>query len=141
MQKSIIAAALLLLTCGSGAIEGEAEPNPKNWIFSRAERRVTLELRPANPYTVRVRFADQGPHLYFEVESANDEAWVADLRAEPGVRIAIGKRVFAVRAQEIDDPDERLRAYSRLWWKRHDADPPPNLRPEDDTAYFRLDPR
>ena len=83
-------------------IRGEEVTGPiDDWSLARQYRRVTVEVRPSNPYSVYAGYFLMGKDLY--ISSAHSR-WAQLLRQDPDMRIRLGDEIYPVRATQVEDP-------------------------------------
>ena len=72
-----------------------------DWSFAEQYRRVIVEVRPADPYSVNAGYFLMEKDLY--ISSAHSR-WAQLLREDPSMRIRLGEKVYPVRAVQVEDP-------------------------------------
>ena len=119
--------ALCLAACGGplgpfagGELSGTyAEPRA-NW--RRVPETIQLEVRPQAPYSVNVWSIGIGPHLYVAT-GKEQSSWLSYLRADANVRVRVDGTIYALRAVEVHQSEERMRvvaAYQRKYGSAED---------------------
>ncbi len=71
-----------------------------DWSFTQQYRRVTVEVRSSNPYSVFAGYFLMGTDLY--ISSAHSR-WAQFLREDPDMRIRLGDEIYPVRALQVED--------------------------------------
>jgi len=147
LRTAVVAAALLLamLACSGplgpvagGRLAGDVvSPPPADWSFTREVMIVQLETRPDDPYSVNVGCIDHGGAVYVGSAEPEDSRWVANLVADPRVRLRVDGRLYALRAVRVTDPAEWAEAGRKLF-EKYDL----SVEPGHDPGWlFRLEPR
>ena len=72
-----------------------------DWSFVQQYRRVIVEVRPSDPYSVNAGYFLMGKDLY--ISSAHSR-WAQLLREDPDMRIRLGGEIYPVRAVQVEDP-------------------------------------
>jgi hypothetical protein len=142
----------MLVGCGplgpisGGRLRGEVGAGEmRDWSFAAAEETAQIETNPDDPHSVNVWFGSVGSRLYVPTSmilgptDPTEREWVANVDANPRVRIRIDGVVYPRTAVRVADPDEFAEARAALEAKYE-------IEPEDrDEAreiwFFRLDPR
>ena len=74
-------------------------------------RLITTGRKTGQPREIRIWFAAVGDRLYMLAGGREEAHWVRNVKAEPGVRVRLGRRVFEGRGRpvegESDDPVAR----------------------------------
>lgn len=149
--------ALLLLVCATAAC-GPLGPIPggrlsgdvgsaqnEDWSFAADVENAQLETRPDDPHSVNTWFVALGPRLYVPTsmilgpKDPRERGWVANVEADPRVRIRLDGRVFERTAVKVEDEVEYGLARSALEMK-YQRDPD-DRDPEREIWIFRLEPR
>lgn len=120
---------------------------PADWNFARASEYVDVEVRPSDPYSVKIHYYVVDGALYIEAGENLWSRWRPMLRADPRARVRFGDEVYAVLAVEVTDPDEIAGVLPQFYEK--DMDEPSDAcragwRPENcdfSGRFYRLDPR
>lgn len=86
-----------------GAMTGPAGIET-NWDFVKGDGVLDLELRPEQPYSVRVNFIKKNDNIY--IDPAPDRNWYAILLKNLNVRVRFDREIYDVRAVEVTDPTE-----------------------------------
>ncbi|MEE2839702.1 MAG: hypothetical protein VYC91_04155 [Acidobacteriota bacterium] len=121
-------------------ITGEevAEPND-DWSFMEPSTRVTLEVRPSDPYSVDIRaYLHQGV-LYLNSISP-ERRWTQYLHEDPNLRLKVENTIYQVRATWVEDPA----LVSEIQKAREQISPRLAQRTPQEKAqngYFRIDSR
>ena len=123
-----------------GRLRGEVVSQPvEDWSFTDDVETIKVETRPADPYSVTTWVVSRGGKLYVPSGDPETRSWVANVEADPRVRLKISGMIYERRAVRVTDPDELAAALDRLV-EKYKLDPPT----DDDTASFwiiRLEPR
>ena len=83
-------------------LRGEEVARPiDDWSFVQQYRRVTVEVRPSNPYSVNAGYFLLEKDLYISSEHSR---WAQLLREDPDIRIRLGEKLYPVRATQVEDP-------------------------------------
>lgn len=115
-------------------LQGEEVTDPiDDWSFASQYRRVNVEVRPSDPYSVNAGyFVDDGA-LYI---SSAKSRWAQFLLQDPNIRVRVGEKLYRVRATRMEgaDLEEAHNAYSTKY---------PNRTPEQiaERWFFRLESR
>lgn len=139
------------LACGplgpipGGRLSGElGPPELSDWSPVAAVETAHFETRPSDPHSVSTWFVALGPRLYVPTsmilgpKDPRERSWVANVAADPRVRIRIDGRVYERSAVRIDGA-EYDRAREALETK-YALDPAE--RDADRSVWiYRLDPR
>lgn len=83
-----------------------------DWSFALQYRRVTVEARPSDPYSVNAGYFLMEKDLY--ISSAHSR-WAQFLRQDPNIRIRLGEKLYPVQATQVEDPvhlEEVHKAYT-----------------------------
>jgi hypothetical protein len=116
-------------------IRGEEVTGPvEDWSFAVQYGRVTVEVRPSNPYSVFAGFFLMGKDLY--ISSAHSR-WAQLLRQDPDMRIRVGDKIYLVSARQVEDL-EGMEAVHKAYTDKY-----PNRTPEEAARrwFFRLESR
>ncbi len=138
-----VVAGLALLACQpiamlpGGGLRGTVEPVPSDWSFSDAIKKVQLESRPSDPYSVNVWGVGVGERFYVAAGDSENN-WVRHIAADPRVRLKLGSAIYELRATRTDDPAE-LDAFLEEVKQKYDFEPEPEQR--EKAVLFRLEPR
>jgi hypothetical protein len=120
-----------------------------DWSFSDAHPTIAVETRDGwLRHSVTVLCMAHGGHLYLPSRWGGRKRWVRDLGNDPRLRVRIGERIIAGRAQRVTDPEEAdavarvlLRKYVGLDAERANwlLEPPPAGDDRADVWLFRVD--
>jgi deazaflavin-dependent oxidoreductase (nitroreductase family) len=66
----------------------------------------TVGRRSGRPHRIEIWYAEQGDALYFLAGAGAASDWVANLAAQPSVRVELGDETFDGTGSVIDDADE-----------------------------------
>ncbi len=91
-----------------GRLSGEEVTGPiTDWSFTqkRENRRLILEVRPSNPYSVNTSLFILEGNLYVSSTLGGDSRWAQFLVEDPNLRIRSGNKIYKVRATKIEDPE------------------------------------
>ena len=116
----------LLVGCGGGpfayfpggALEGTPTSAPDSWAFTDEVDTIQLETNPAEPYSVNIWVVGLGEHLYVHAGD-NRAEWVANMEADPNVRLQVEDAVYALAATRVTDQaefDRFAEAYAQKYW-------------------------
>ena len=86
---------------GKQLVGEEATEPIDDWNFVQQYRRVTVEVRPSDPYSVSAGYFLMEKDLYISSEQSR---WAQFLREDPNIRIRLGEKIYPVRAIQIEDP-------------------------------------
>ena len=104
-----------------------------DWSFATQYRRVNVEVRPSDPYSVNAGYFVHDQALYI---SSAKSRWAQFLVQDPNMRIRVGDKLYRVRATRMEgaDLEEAQNAYSTKY---------PNRTPEQvaERWFFRLESR
>lgn len=124
-------AALLLTACSrpfvlipGGALVGQSAPAPQSWSFTDAIDTIQLETNPADPYSVNIWVVGMGNALYVHA-GANRATWIANMDADPNVRLQAGDTIYELAASRVTSQEEFDR-YSAPYEEKY-GNPPRNL--------------
>lgn len=70
----------------------------------------TTGRKSGKPRARAIRAVRAGAQVYGIALLGNKADWLANVRADPNVRIRLGTKTVAAKAREITNPDERARA-------------------------------
>jgi len=116
--------------CGpfpGGRLSGSEVALPGDWSFVGSGSACAVEVRPAEPHSVRATcFANEGT-LYVGALFAPRKRWPTFVAADADVRVQIGDDVYPLRAVRIEDAAERARVLGP--------------EPSDSHWLYRLEPR
>ncbi|MCH8819894.1 MAG: hypothetical protein IIB03_06185 [Acidobacteria bacterium] len=120
-------------------ITGEEVIEPvDDWSFMETSTRVTLEVRPSDPYSVDIRaFLHEGV-LYLSSLSPENR-WTQFLIEEPNLRLKVGNKIYKVRATRVGPAleNEILKAKEQMNPGRPERTPEEKAR----NWHFRVDSR
>jgi hypothetical protein len=119
-------------------ITGEEVAEPvKDWSFMETSTRVTLEVRPSDPYSVDIRAFQQDGVLYLN-SITPENRWTQLLIEDPNLRIKVENKIYKVRATRVEDP-----ALVNEIQKARERPGRPERTPEEKALnwYFRIDSR
>lgn len=140
---ALLAPILLTLACGpivmipGGEIRGTPRSVPSSWAFTDDVETFVLETRPADPYSVNVWAVAAGGRLYVAAGDA-ENAWAANIAADPRVRLKVDEDVFELKATAIQDPAER-ELFLKAVKEKYDFEPDPEQQGK--SLLFRLEAR
>ena len=85
-------------------ITGEEVTEPvEDWSFMETSTRVTLEVRPSDPYSVDIRaFLHEGVLYLNSITPEN--RWTQYLLEDPNLRLKVENKIYQVRATRVEDP-------------------------------------
>ena len=125
------------LLLSGGALQGTTASAPADWSSLDGVDTIQLETNPAAPYSVNIWITGIDDVLYAHA-GANRAEWIANMEADPRVRLRIGEAVYelvAVRTRETTDLVAARDALTRKY----------DFQPSDDQAaqaiLYRLGPR
>jgi len=143
---------LFFVACGpigpfpGGRLSGEVGPAAvSDWSFASEVETAQLETRPSDPHSVNCWFASVGDALYVPTsmilgpKDPTERDWVANVAADPRVRIRLGDRVFERTAVKVADEAEYERARGALE-ARYELSPE-DRDPERTIWIYRLEAR
>ncbi len=116
-------------------LRGEEVTEPiDDWSFAQQHRRVNVEVRPSDPYSVNAGYFVHERVLYV---SSSKSRWAQFMLQDPNVRVRFGDKLYRVRATRMEDPadlEQARQAYS---------DKNPRRTPEQiaERWFFRLESR
>ena len=93
-------------------LRGEEVTEPiDDWSFAQQYRRVNVEVRPADPYSVNAGYFVHERILYI---SSSKSRWAQFMLQEPNIRIRIGDKLYRVRATRMEGAalEQAQKAYS-----------------------------
>jgi hypothetical protein len=110
-----VLALALTLGCGpvpGGSLAGEPTPVPLRWTEALGGDRAFCEIesRPADPHSIQLDcFVVDGAlfvqsHRWVNSSWWPVESWASIWIAQPDVRVRVGERIFALRAEAVHDP-------------------------------------
>jgi hypothetical protein len=88
-----------------GALEGSTVAVPESWAFTDAVKTVQLETRPEDPYSVNIWVIAIGKNLYVHA-GTNRATWVANMEADPDVRLRVNDSIYELVASRVDSQEE-----------------------------------
>jgi len=104
-----------------------------DWSFAQQYRRVNVEVRPSNPYSVNAGYFVHERALYV---SSSKSRWAQFMLQNPNVRVRVGDKLYRVRATRMEGAnlEQAQKAYS---------DKNPRRTPEQvaERWFFRMDSR
>lgn len=132
---ALVVAALWLAGCGGplgpfagGELSGVSAEPPASW--RHVPETIQLEVRPQAPYSVNVWSIGIGPHLYVAT-GKEGSSWLRYLQADANVRVRLDGMIYALRAVEVRQSEERKRviaAYQSKYGGADDDDSPGPIR-------------
>lgn len=112
-----------------GALDGEvASPPSAGWSFLGDSAACDIEVRPADPHSIRATCLQHDGRLYVRSISAARKNWPSLAMQQPEVRVRIEGLVYPLRANRILDVATRVKVIGE--------DPP-----SDSTWLWELAPR
>jgi hypothetical protein len=120
LTASITACSGPFVLLPGGALEGSTVAIPDSWAFTDAVKTVQLETRPVDPYSVNVWVIAIGENLYVHA-GANRSTWVANMEADPNVRLRVNDSIYELVASRVDGQEEFDRfsdAYEQKYGRR-----------------------
>jgi hypothetical protein len=109
-------AAVLAGPCGPIPGTRLAGPNVEepvaDWSFVGSGKACVLEVRPADPHSVRASCFARGRTLYVLSVLGSIKRWPAMVAEDPNVRVRIDGKIYPLKAIRITDPAERVRVLS-----------------------------
>ena len=120
LTASIAACSGPLVLLPGGALEGSTVAIPDSWAFTDAVKTVQLETRPADPYSVNIWVVAIGENLYVHA-GAKRSTWVANMEADPNVRLRVDDSIYELAASRVDGQEEFDRfsdAYEQKYGRR-----------------------
>ncbi len=76
-----------------------------DWEFTKAYGQLDLEVRPNEPYSVRVNFIYKDGNIY--IDPATDRLWYPMLQENQNVRIRFDEDIYSVKAVLVTDEAEK----------------------------------
>ena len=127
---SVVLASVLLTACGGpvgplagGRLAGTMSAAPvRDWSFAAAYPLMEIEVRPADPYSVKIHYYLDDGRLYFEGAPSAWSRWRDLLQEDPRIRVRFGETVYPARAVAVTDPREIARVLPLYYAK--DGDQP-----------------
>jgi hypothetical protein len=119
-------------------ITGEEVTEPvDDWSFMEESTRVTLEVRPSDPYSVDIRSFMHKGVLYLN-SITPENRWTQFLIEDPNLRLKVGNKIYKVRATRVED-----QALVNEIQKARERPGRPERTPEEKARnwYFRVDSR
>ncbi len=84
-------------------LRGEEVTEPINdWTFANQYRRVNVEVRPSDPYSVNAGYFVHERGLYV---SSSQSRWAQFMLQDPNIRIRVGDKLYPVRATRVEQPE------------------------------------
>ena len=93
------------LNLPGGALAGTPAPVPDSWAFTDEVSTIKLETNPAEPYSVNIWVVALDDFLYVHAGD-NRAEWVANMEADPNVRLQVDDAVYALEAARVTDQAE-----------------------------------
>ena len=123
-----------------GQLSGTVSPAaPSDWMFADDFEVVQLETRPSSdPYSVNVWGAGIGQSFYVAAGRGEEADWAHHIVADPEVRLRIGDTIYELRAEFIQE-DEEKRQFLEAVTRKYDFEPTEEQR--ESAWLFRLVPR
>ena len=145
-MRSSTAIALIIFVAGcsepfgfipGGALTGDVVDPPDDWSELEHIKKVQLEFRPGNPYSINTWAVGIGPDAYIATRE-DGTRWTDYLRDTPEVRVRVETSIYELIAVRLLD-DEEHRTVSEAFVAKYGID-------EDDNwvakgQVFRLDRR
>ena len=103
-----------------GKLAGTPTPVPDSWAFTDEVDTIQLETNPAEPYSVNIWVAAMGEFLYVHAGD-NRAEWVANMQANPRVRLQVEDAIYELAAERVTDQAEFTRfgdAYAEKYYGR-----------------------
>jgi hypothetical protein len=146
-----LALALIGMACGGplgpiagGHLRGNAHTGAvKDWSFAKDVHTVQLETNPKSPHSVNTWIGVVDGHAYIPTslilgsDVPTERKWVANVVANPAIRLRIEGVVFDLDVVKVENAEEREKARSAMMTK-YGADPDPH---STDAWIFRLEER
>lgn len=76
-----------------------------NWEFAKDFGQLDLELRPENPYSVRLNFIYRDGKIY--IDPLEGRTWFEYLKANQNVRVRFDKEIYDAKAVLVTDEAEK----------------------------------
>jgi len=106
-----------------GRLAGTTAATPvSDWSFAEAYPLMEIEVRPTDPYSVKIHYYVADGELYFEGAPNGWSRWRGFLEDDPRIRVRFGETVHPARAVAVTDPQEIARVLPLFYAK--DADEP-----------------
>ncbi len=82
-----------------------------DWSFAQQYRRVNVEVRPSDPYSVNAGYFVHERALYV---SSSQSRWAQLMLQNPNVRVRVGDKLYRVRATRMEGAnlEQAQKAYS-----------------------------
>jgi hypothetical protein len=121
-------------------ITGEEVTEPvDDWSFMEQSTRVTLEVRPSDPYSVDIRaFLHKGVLYLNSITPEN--RWTQYLLEDPNLRLKVGNRIYKVLATRVEDP-ALVNKIEKAREQMHSDRPQRTPQEKAQNWYFRVDSR
>ena len=140
-SSTLLLVAILLAGCGGpwgplagGRLAGTQASSPvRDWSFANEYPLMEIEVRPADPYSVKVHSYVVDGRLYVEAGENGWSRWRGMLHEDPRARVRFGETVYPVRAVPITEPSEIARVLPPFYAKDSD-EPSPACRATWDAA-------
>jgi len=131
-RRAALIGVLLAAACGGpvgplagGRLSGETVAPPvADWSFAAGYPLMEIEVRPDEPYSVKIHYYLVGGRLYFEGAPNGWSRWRGYLQEDPRVRVRFGSRVYAGRAVAVGDAAEVAAVLPLFYEKDRDAPSP-----------------
>jgi hypothetical protein len=81
----------------------EVSERVDDWSFMARSTRVTLEIRPSDPYSVDIRAYLHDGVLYLN-SITPENRWTQLLLEHPNLRLKVENKIYKVRATRVGDP-------------------------------------
>jgi hypothetical protein len=88
-----------------GSLEGAPTPVPASWEFTGDIDTIQFETNPSEPYSVNIWVVGLGEHLYVHAGDNRSE-WIANMEADPNVRLQADDAVYELAANRVTDQAE-----------------------------------
>jgi hypothetical protein len=150
-RLGIISLALFSIACGGplgpmagGKLRGDTHTGPvADWAFAKEVKTVQLETNPVSPHSVNTWIGVVNGHAYIPTslilgpDDPTERKWVANVVADPAIRVRIEGVVFDLEAVKVEDQREREEVRSAMMTK-YEAEPDPHSA---NAWIFRLEDR
>ena len=84
-------------------LSGEELPYPSDWSACNDHQTVAVETRVDDPHSVTTLCFVHDGHLVIPAMNGSEKEWPAHVVRDPRVRVKVGDRVYAARAERMTD--------------------------------------
>ncbi len=116
---ALVACSEPFVTIPGGELAGRPLDPPPEW--SDVPDTIQLETRPHDPYSINIWSVGLGYDLYIATSSGGT-FWTGYLESDNNVRVRLRDRIYALRAEKVQDRVERNRV-AQAYAEKYEVDP------------------